>query len=674
MRLVLVGQPNCGKSTIFNAVAGYRAATANFPGTSVTFTSSRVLVDGEEIEVVDLPGLYSLTSQDEAEREAERYLLHEDAAALIDVVDASRLGRSLELTLQLLELRRPLVVALNMQDEAQRKGIEVDRAALERALGAAVVPTIARRGVGIADLFAAAMEAARRGAVPATPRYDNEVEAAAAAVEAQIEALSDETRERAAAAPNDETRGEVHRASDDRRGTSDETRGAPRLPARFAALRLLERDARAQAELREAAAPARAAAVEAAVLDLERRHGWPGEQVVSGARHALAHRIEERTTTQSKPQGAWREKLDLALMHPVFGIPILIALMGLFFWGVFGLGRFLEDPLVAGFGRLLDWIGQSVPLDSVVGIVVKGIVLGVSGGVAIVLPYLLPFLLGLAALEDTGYMPRMAYLLDGLMHRVGLHGKSIVPLILGYGCSVPAVMATRILENPRDRRITATLAVLVPCSARTTVILGLVGAVLGIGPALAVYAVNLIVIVALGVLLQRRMKGAPAGMVLEVPDLRPPSPRAMVAKTWLSLKEFVVVAWPALIGASIVLGWFEAAKLDGPINEFLAPLTTTVLGLPAAVGLTLVFGVLRKELALLMLVQALGTSALSGALAPAQMISFSLFIVFYVPCVATLGALWRELGWKDTAAISALCAAIAVGVAFLGRLAAAAIF
>ncbi|MEN6631891.1 MAG: FeoB small GTPase domain-containing protein, partial [Candidatus Polarisedimenticolia bacterium] len=329
MRLVLVGQPNCGKSTLFNAVAGYRSATANFPGTSVTFTSSRVLVDGEEIEVVDLPGLYSLSSQDDAEREAERYLLHEDAAALINVVDASRLGRSLELTLQLLELRRPLVVALNMQDEAQRKGIEIDRAALERELGAPVVPTIARRGVGIADLFGAAMEAARRGAVPATPRYDNEVEEAAAAVEAQL------------AARNDETRGEAPRAGDDRREANDETRGAPRPPARFTALRLLERDARAQARLHRAAAPERTAAVEAAVRDLERRHGWPGEQVVSGARHALAHRIEERTTTQRKPRGGGREKLDLALMHPVFGIPILVALMGLFFWAVFGLGRFL---------------------------------------------------------------------------------------------------------------------------------------------------------------------------------------------------------------------------------------------------------------------------------------------------------------------------------------------
>ena len=671
MRLVLVGQPNCGKSTLFNAVAGYRSATANFPGTSVTFTSSRVLVDGEEIEVVDLPGLYSLSSQDDAEREAERYLLHEDAAALIDVVDASRLGRSLELTLQLLELRRPLVVALNMQDEAQRKGIEIDRAALERELGAPVVPTIARRGLGIAELFAAAMAAARRGALPATPRYDNEVEEAEAAVEAQL-APTDDARD-----ANERPRGtgdDARDANGHPRGTGKEPRGAGRLPARFTALRLLERDARAQARLHRAAAPERAAAVEAAVRDLERRHGWPGEQVVSGARHALAHRIEERTTTQRKPRGGGREKLDLALMHPVFGIPILVALMGLFFWAVFGLGRFLEDPLVLGFARLVDWIGRSVPLDSAAGIVVKGIVLGVSGGVAIVLPYLLPFLLGLAALEDTGYMPRMAYLLDGLMHRIGLHGKSIVPLILGYGCSVPAVMSTRILENPRDRRITATLAVLVPCSARTTVILGLVGAMLGIGPALAVYAVNLVVIVVLGVLLQRRMKGTPAGMVLEVPDLRPPSPRAMAAKTWLSLKEFVIVAWPALIGASIVLGWFEAAKLDGPINKFLAPLTTDVLGLPAAVGLTLVFGVLRKELALLMLMQALGTTALAGALTPAQMVSFALFIVFYVPCVATLGALWRELGWKDTAAISALCAAIAVGVAFLGRVVVAAIF
>ncbi len=647
MKLVLVGQPNCGKSTIFNAVAGYKAATANFPGTSVSYTTSRVLVEGRDVEVVDLPGTYSLTSQDEAERQSLRYLTEEDASVLINVVDASRLGRALELTLQLVDLGRPMVLALNMADEAQRKGIEVDAAKLVRELGLPVIVTIARRGLGLTELFAAALDAADRNCVPPTPRYDREVEDAAAAVEELLLRMPIGCE-----------------------------------PRRLTALKLLERDPRVHAQMSAGGAGgagraggagdvsvALAPQVEAAVAGLERLHGWPGEQVISGARHALAHRIEERVARVHRPRTGWREKADLVLMHPIVGIPVLLGIMALFFWIVFGIGKHLEDPLVALFDRFAAAVAAQVPPDTIAGAILKGLVLGVSGGVAIVLPYLLPFLAGLAALEDSGYLPRMAYLLDGVMHRIGLHGKSIVPLMLGYGCSVPAVMATRILENPRDRRITAALSVLVPCSARTTVILGLVGAILGIGPALAIYVVNLVVIALLGIVLQKKMKGAPPGLVLEVPDLRAPSPKTMGARTWIALKEFVIVAWPALIVSSIVLGLLEIAHWDKPINGALSPLTATVLGLPAAVGLTLVFGVLRKELALMMLMQALGTSAVAAVLSPAQMITFALFIVFYVPCVATIAALWKELGWKDTAWICALSGALAVAIGVAGRFA-----
>lgn len=636
MKLVLVGQPNCGKSTIFNAVAGYKAATANFPGTSVAYTTSRVLVQGRDVEVVDLPGTYSLTSQDEAERQSLRYLTEEDAEAsvLVNVVDASRLGRALELTLQLVELGRPLVVALNMADEAQRKGIDVDPEALVRELGVPVVVTIARRGVGLTELFAAALDAADRGSLPPSPRYDREVEDATAAVEELLLRMPIGCE-----------------------------------PRRLTALKLLERDPRVHAQLGGGASVALVPQVEAAVAGLERVHGWPGEQVISGARHALAHRIEDRVARVQRARTARREKVDLVLMHPVLGIPVLLGIMGVFFWIVFGIGKHLEDPLVALFDGFAATLAQQVPPDTVPGAILKGLLLGISGGVAIVLPYLLPFLVGLAALEDSGYLPRMAYLLDGVMHRLGLHGKSIVPLMLGYGCSVPAVMATRILENPRDRRITAALAVLVPCSARTTVILGLVGAILGIVPALTIYVVNLVVIGVLGMVLQKKLKGAPPGLVLEVPDLRPPSLKTMSARTWLALKEFVVVAWPALIVSSIILGLLEIAHWDGPINSALSPMTATVLGLPAAVGLTIVFGVLRKELALMMLMQALGTSAVATVLSPAQMITFALFIVFYVPCVATIAALWKELGWKDTLWICALSGALAVAVGVAGRFA-----
>ncbi len=636
MRIVLVGQPNAGKSTIFNAIAGYRAATANFPGTSVSFLESRTLIGDREVEIVDLPGTYSLTGQDAAEQEALRYLLsHRDDTVLVDVVDACHLGRSLELTLQLMELGLPLVVALNMLDETRRKGIEIDPAALSRELGVPVVPTIARRGRGIAELVRAAVRAGEEGRPPRPILCDLEVEEAIRKVAGL---LGD--------------------------------RPLLGAPPRLAAIKLLERDPLFHRALREER-PDAADGVEAVIRHLEELHGWPGDQVVSGERHALAHRVEERVSRLHPPRPSRREKLDRLLMSPLTGLPVMLAVLVLLFWLVFGVGQRLEAPLVAVFDGWTAALARSFPTTTLLGAVLNGALLGVSAGLAIVLPYLVPFLVALAALEDSGYLPRMAYLLDGLMHRIGLHGKSIVPLMLGYGCTVPAVMATRILESPRDRRVTAALAVLVPCSARTIVILGLVGAILGPWAALGVYAANVLVVAGLGAFLGRKVKGPSPGLLLEVPDLRPPAIRTLGARVWVSLKDFLVIAWPLLVASSIVLSGLELFGLAGGVNRVLAPFTHGLLGLPAAVGLTLVFGVLRKELALMMLIQALGTTDLGSVLSPAQALTLTIFVVFYVPCVATIAALWRELGGKDTAWITGMTLLLATALALAVRVASA---
>lgn len=638
MTLVLVGQPNCGKSTVFNAVAGYKSATANFPGSTVTFTASMVIVEGREVEVVDLPGTYSLTGHDDAEREALSYLVTRTPSVLINVVDASRLGRSLELTLQLKELGLPMVVALNMMDEAQRKGIEVDVAALSEELGLPVVPTIARRGIGLVELFETARAAAGRGEPPRPPRYSREVEKAVHEVEAVL----------------------------------GRTRFPDRAPPRFTAIKLLERDPRVTTNLQRLA-PALVDKVEAEARRLEEQHGWSAEQVVLGERHTVAHRIEDAIARAQRPQIGWRERLDAVLMHPWIGLPVLILVMAAFFWLVFGAGKYLEAPLLALFDHLGGWVASVVPPDTAFGAVLEGLVLGIAGGFGIVIPYLLPFLIGLAALEDSGYLPRMAYLLDGVMHRLGLHGKSVVPLVLGYGCSVPAVMATRILESPRDRRVTATLAVLIPCSARSTVILGLVGAELGWLAALAVYLVNLAVIAGLAAVLERKTAAASPGLILEVPDFRAPSPGTVATRAWVAIREFLAIAWPLLVVSSIVLSLLQISGLEASINRLLSPLTVMLLGLPVAVGMTLIFGVLRKELSLMMLAQALGTTAIGTVLTPTQTVTFALFVVFYVPCVATLAVLWREFGWKETAWITGLTTALAIVIAFAGRFVGAAI-
>jgi ferrous iron transport protein B len=348
--------------------------------------------------------------------------------------------------------------------------------------------------------------------------------------------------------------------------------------------------------------------------------------------------------------------------------------MGAFFWLVFGAGKYLETPLLAVFDKLGAWAAAMVPPESAAGAILQGTILGISGGLGIVLPYLVPFLVGLAALEDSGYLPRMAYLLDGVMHRLGLHGKSVVPLVLGYGCSVPAVMATRILESPRDRRVTATLAILIPCSARSTVILGLVGAQLGALAAIAVYVVNLVVTAGLAMVLERKTAAASPGLILEVPDLRAPSGKTVFTRAWIAIREFLAIAWPMLIASSIVLSLLQISGAEAVINRGLSPLTVTLLGLPLAVGTTIVFGVLRKELSLMMLVQALGTTAVATVMTPAQMITFALFVVFYVPCVATLAVLWRELGWKETAWIGGMTVVLATAVAMAGRFATGAFY
>jgi len=632
MRLVLAGQPNSGKSTIFNAVAGYRSATANFPGSSVAYTISRTMILGREVQVVDLPGIYSLTTTDAAENQALRYLLDEEPEVIVNVVDATRLGRSLELTLQLLELGRPMVVALNMMDEARRKGIEIDPEVLAEALGVPVVPTVARRGQGLKRLFREALRAAMTGSVPDPKRLDREIEAA---VERIVALLPPEP----AVYP---------------------------VPRRFLALKVLERDPGITHAI-ERVAPGFVERARPVLEELEEAHGWDVPEVLSGHRHAVAHAIEDRVSTMHHARLGWRERVDRLLLHPLTGGPVMLTILGAFFYAVFGAGKFVEEPLVAFFDRLGAAILGSFPPGSFVGTVLNGLVLGVSGGIAIVLPYLLPFLLGLAILEDTGYLPRMAYILDNLMHRIGLHGKSVLPMVLGYGCTVPAIMATRILESPRDRRLTSALTVFVPCSARSTIIYGLVAAYMGPWWALGVYILNLVVIVVLGTVLSRRMEGRSPGLILEIPDLRMPSVKTMAAKTWLNLKEFIVIAWPLLIASSIVLGILEWAHADHTINAILSPFTVFVLGLPAAVGVTLVFGVLRKELSLVMLVQAMGTTALATVMTAVQMMTFTLFVLFYVPCIATIAALARELGWRDTAWITGLTVVVATVVAVAGR-------
>ncbi len=615
-RIVLVGQPNCGKSTLFNEVAGYKSITSNFAGATVSFTSGKVRILNRVVEVIDLPGVYSLTSLDPSSRETQRYLLDMTADVIVNVVDASILERSLELTLQLLDLEIPLVVCLNMMDEAKRKGIEIDIQALSRKLGVPVVAAVASRGRGIREVFGAALASGRQKRTGRHLSGSRDVETVISDLAARLRARKD-----------------------------------PAVPfsSHLLATKLLERDPFFEKRVLSAF-PDFEKTMRASQEALARSHGRSSDMVIAAERHALSMSLFESVSKVTRPRPDWRDRLDDVLMHNFWGYVSLLAILFSFYVAVFRAGSAVEKPLLEWFASIGKNVYGALPLDSLQWHAVKGVVDGIGGGVAIVLPYLLPFLLGLSVMEDAGYLPRVAFLMDSFMHRIGLHGTAVIPAVLGYGCNVPAVMAVRTLNSPRDRFIASLVATLVPCSARMTVVFGIVGWAIGGTAACAIYLLNLVVIAASGAVLSRLLPEATPGMMLEIPAYQIPRLKIVLSKTWLRMKEFIVIAWPLLIAGSIVMTVSDHFRLTPWFNLFTKPVTW-LLGLPDAVGVTLMFGVLRKELSMLMLQQALGTADLAAVLTRSQMLVFTVFVVFYVPCVATVGVLIKQIRSRKTALI-----------------------
>jgi ferrous iron transport protein B len=604
---------------------------SNFPGTTVKFTVSQVVFQGEKITCVDLPGVYSLTSIDPAELESRNYLLAGKADVIVNVIDASHLDRSLELTLELMSLERPLVVALNMMDEADRKGIRIDVDKLSQMLGVPVVSTIAATGRGLTELLETAVRAGHAGVRPVQIMFSRDIEE-------EISELSDRL--------------------------DPELARELGLPWRFMLVKLLEDDPHLLEEVGRRH-PNSLALVRNHQKILEESHGRAPEIVISSERHALTMNIFEavaKVTPSQKP--SWRERLDRVATHKFWGYILLLAVLTLFFQVVFRLGQTTENFLVGYLDQAQKlgglWLGKETLTYY---LLVDGLFMGIFGGVAVVMPYLIPFLAGLALLEDSGYLPRVAFLMDNLMHLMGLHGKSIIPFILGYGCSVPAVMATRILETPRDRLVVSLLAVLIPCSARSVIIFALVAYALGPYWALAVYLFNLLVIGILGRVSTLLLPEVSPGLLMEIPEYRKPTWHNVLRKSWYSLKDFIIVAWPILIAGSLVLSLLKYYGFEGTVNAALKPLTA-LLGLPAQVGTTLIFGIMRKELSLIMLNEALGTTNLTSVLSMAQLLTFTIFVLFYVPCASTIAALSRELGWKQAglAVFISLVLALILGV------------
>lgn len=633
MKIVLMGQPNSGKSTIFNHVAGYKAVTSNFPGKTVEYTSSKINLFGEIFEIVDLPGTYSLTSFDLAELEARKYLLRNSVDVVINVIDTSLLSRSLELTLQLLELRLPMVICLNMIDEAERKGIKIDVEKLSKILGVPVVPTIALKGKGVKELFSVAYKMGGKKEIGKTINFSKDVEDVITQLSTQIK----------------------------KKHVVQEFN----VPERFLALKYLENDSYFMENYKKKSNDLFKEIVHSQNI-LKETHGRQSDVVISSERHHLSMNIYESVVSLTKPHTSLIDYLDNILMHPFLGYISLGLIFYLFFNLVFSVGKIVEEPLLDYFYRLIPLIEKSINPDTLLFSIISGIIQGLAGGIAIVLPYLFPFLFGLAILEDLGYLPRIAFLLDAFLHKIGLHGKSIIPFILGYGCTVPAIMATRILESGRDRFIASVLATMIPCAARMTIIFALVAFYISPQAALAIYILNIIVIIISGKILSRLLPEVTPGMILEIPAYHIPSIKVALAKTWLRMKEFIFIAWPLLIVGSTILSLLQYYKADMLINNFFSPLTS-LLGLPLVVGTTLIFGILRKELSMLMLIQAIGTTNVIAVMSTTQIMTFTIFIIFYVPCVATISVLRKEIGSKRTLFTIAFTSILAIILATITR-------
>ncbi|MBC7361014.1 MAG: ferrous iron transport protein B [Candidatus Aminicenantes bacterium] len=632
--IVFIGQPNCGKSTLFNSIAGFKAQTSNFPGTTVTHAHSEVLWRGKVYSIVDLPGTYSLTPHEPQEKVVLTHIFKEKPDLIVNVIDASLLCRSLELTLELLELEYPMVVVLNMMDLAEKKGMKIDVEELEKKLGVPVIKTVAIHGLGTKELMINIERAVSSGKAPQAIKYSREVEK-------RVQQLMEIFPEDFPIVAN----------------------------KRFTAIKAIEAETLAVDKFFLENNRAFKQELDRIRKEISNLREAPAYEVISAERHHLALKIFEDCCRVRHAKVSWVEKLDNFIMHPVLGYLFLLLIFAGMFYLIFKVGSPLETWLLKPWEALRSSIesqfGQSLLAELLV-----GLIQGIGGGIAIVFPYFIPLLLLMGFLEDVGYLARAGFLLDAFMHRLGLHGKSVPLFILGFGCNVPAIMATRILESKRDRIVTALLIPFIPCAARTTIILALVAFLLGPWWALGFYFFNLLVIALLALILRKFFKYSSPGLILEIPSLKIPSLKNIWQKTYFNLKEFVRFAWPILIAGSVFLSLLTYIKFDRLINAALSPFVSGLLGLPQTLGVTLIFGFLRKELSLLMMFQALGVGyqQLLSVITRTQLLTFVVFVNFFIPCLSTLAIIWKELGRKIAFLSIALNLSVAVVLSWLIRL------
>ena len=542
MKILLMGNPNVGKSALFSRLTGVKAIVSNYPGTTISYTRGVMRLGEETAEVIDVPGTYTLEPTSEAEKIALELLNTGDI--VVNVVNATNLERNLYLTLQLLERDIPVVVALNIWDDTKHLGIDINVDKLRGLLGVPVIPTVAVTGEGIKEL----VENIPRATSPKAPaRSRNQRWAAVGSITEQVQQIS-------------------HRHHTWRERLAD-----------------------------------------ASVRPL------------TGSIIALAVLASSFTAIRFIGEGLINYALD-----PLFNnlwAPVVLKLSSLT-----GGEGFLHDILI---GKV---IGGEVNFVESFGLLTTGLYVPF----ALVLPYILAFYLVLGLLEDTGYLPRLAVLMDTIMHRLGLHGYAIIPTLLGLGCNVPAILGTRILESKRERFIAATLiSIAVPCAALQAMIFGLVGEQ-GVQYVAIVYGTLFVVWIMLGIILNRLVKGFSPELLIEIPPYRLPPWRTVLQKLWMRTYGFLAEALPIILGAVVVINILYFFGIFDVIASFTAPVVTGLLGLPKEAVTAIAVGFLRKDVALGLLAPL--------ALTAKQLVVGSVVLAMFFPCIATFVVMLRELG------------------------------
>mgnify|MGYP002548999761 CR=1 FL=1 len=681
----LAGNPNCGKTTLFNELTGSNQYVGNWPGVTVEKKEGGLKSHGQDVTVVDLPGIYSLSPYSAEEMVTRNFVIQENPDVIVDVVDATNIERNLYLTLQLAELGRPMVIALNMMDMLKSRGMEIDVQKLEHRLGIPVVPVAASRGRGIKELVERAHhDGVERAAVPLAPFDEQRLASRISEKYGMNPYISHQLHERR------EHHGAEYRST----YVIDEIYSGRVLEAilriediieptcmrkgmalRWSAVKLIDDDTPTIEALE--LSDGEAHLIDEIVRSLESQYG-ERDMIIADQKYRFICKVCEECVTHLKGPGelTLSDKVDAVVTNKYLALPLFIGVMALVFFITFGpLGTWMTDGLDALItDKFTPWVQAGLTnlhaSGWAISLVCDGVIKGV-GSIVSFFPQILLLFFFLSILEDSGYMARAAFIMDKLLHKTGLSGRSFVPMLMGFGCSVPAIMAARTLENERDRRMTIMLTPFMSCSAKMPVYALFIAAFFPAYQGLVVfgiYATGLIVAIICAMLLKKTvLKGGHAPFVMELPPYRLPTLKTLWRHLYERIKDFAVRAGTILLAASVVIWFlqsfspsFQLLPPEQTGDSILASLGRVIAPLFKPLGfgfwqasVALVTGFVAKEavvgtLTILYLPAGLEmTAVLQGVFTPVSALSFLVFVLLYMPCVAAFSAMRREMNsWK----------------------------